>query len=85
MSYILYILEFGKDNKLKAFKVDGWIKAMPARNVESNGRKNTEERRQAAKRIRLRAKPQLTMTVREQKLAVNPVKGQTTLCQGLKD
>jgi hypothetical protein len=75
-------LEFEKENKLKAFEVNGWIKAMPVRKVENDGQRNTGEWRQATKRIRLRAKLQLIMTVRERKLAVTLVKGQTTLCQG---
>jgi hypothetical protein len=44
---------------------------MLVRKAESDGRRNTREWKQAAKRTRLRAKLQLTMTVREQKLAVN--------------
>jgi hypothetical protein len=57
---------------------------MLVRKAKSDSQRNTGEWKQAAKIIRLMAKPQLTMTVREQKLAVNPVKGQTTLCQGSK-
>jgi hypothetical protein len=76
--------EFEKYNKLKASEVNGWIKAMLARKAKSDDRRNTRERRQAAKIIRLRAKPQLTMMVGERKLAVNSMKGQTTLCQGSK-
>jgi hypothetical protein len=53
-----------------------------ARKAKSDGRRNTGEWRQAAKKIRLKAKPQLTMTVVERKLVINPVKGQTTLYQG---
>jgi hypothetical protein len=57
---------------------------MLTRKAESDSRKNIEEQRQVTKRIRLKDKLQLTMTAREQKLAINHVKGQTTLCQGSK-
>ena len=55
---------------------------MPARKAKSDCQRNTGKWRQVAKRIQLRAKRQLIMTVEEQKLIVNLVKGQTTLCQG---
>jgi hypothetical protein len=53
-----------------------------ARKAKSDGWRNTREWRQAAKKIGLKAKPQLTMTVVERKLVINHVKGQTTLYQG---
>jgi hypothetical protein len=43
---------------------------MPARKAESNGWRNIGERRQAAKKIQLRANPQPTMMVKEWKLAI---------------
>jgi hypothetical protein len=32
-------LEFGNENELKAVEVDGWIKAMPKRKIESDGQR----------------------------------------------